>query len=86
MLTHPRVACDSLALIVCARTAQNGLTPLRRASHDGHLKTVKVLLAHKADVNAKDPVSAGEGCEGAPMGLGGYGLGVEVWTQGSFMA
>ena len=38
------------------------------ASHNGHLKAVKVLLAHKADVYAKNKVSRGEGCEGAPMG------------------
>ena len=38
------------------------------ASRYGHLETVEFLLAHKADVNAKNKVSRGEGCEGAPMG------------------
>ena len=47
---------------------QNGFTPLMLASDNGHHETVEVLLAHKADVNAKDNVSRGEGCEGAPMG------------------
>ena len=47
---------------------QDGSTPLVVASNNGHLKAVKVLLAHKADVYAKNKVSRGEGCEGAPMG------------------
>ena len=37
------------------------------ASNSGHHATVEVLLAHKADVNAKKNVSRGEGCEGVPM-------------------
>ena len=61
---------------------QNGSTPLAAASYNGHLKAVKVLLAHKADVNAKNKVIRREGCEGAPMGgLGGHGLGVGVWAR-----
>ena len=47
---------------------QNGDTPLTWASYKGHDKMVEVLLAHKADVNAKNNnVSGGKGCEGAPM-------------------
>ena len=46
---------------------QDGFTPLSQASCYGHLKAVEVLLAHKADVNAKDNVSRGKACEGAPM-------------------
>ena len=44
--------------------------PLTQASFHGDLEAVQVLLAHKADVNAKTNVSRGEGegCEGAPMG------------------
>ena len=44
---------------------QGGNTPLLRASGCGHHKTVHLLLANKADVNAKDKVIRGEG---APMG------------------
>ena len=65
---------------------QRGWTPLTLATGYGHHETVEVLLAHKADVNAKGKVSRGEGCEGAPMGLGGHGLGVGAWGQGSVMA
>ena len=46
---------------------QNGNTPLTVASFKGHLETVEFLLAHKADINAKNKVSRGKGCEGAPM-------------------
>ena len=51
---------------------QAGWTPLTEASYNGRLEAVQVLLAHKADVNAKTNVSRheGEGCEGAPMGAG----------------
>ena len=38
------------------------------ASCKDHLQTVDVLLAHKADVNAENYVSQGEGCESALMG------------------
>ena len=41
---------------------------LMRSSSEGDHETVEVLLADGADVNAKDKVSRGEGCEGAPMG------------------
>ena len=65
---------------------QNDRTPLTEASYNGHLKTVEVLLAHKADVIAKNKVSRRRGGACAPMGgLGGQGLGVEVWVQGSVM-
>ena len=37
-----------------------------KATFKGHHETVEVLLAHKADINAKDNVSRGNGCEGAP--------------------
>ena len=49
---------------------QAGYTPLTYASYSGHPEAVQVLVAHKADVNAKTNVSRheGEGCEGAPMG------------------
>ena len=47
---------------------QNDRTSLTIASNNGHHETVEVLLAHKADVNAKDQVSRGEGGEGVPMG------------------
>ena len=65
------VPCVSLALIVYVThraRMQHGWTPLARASYYGHLKTVEVLLAHKADVNAKDKVSRRRGGEGVPMG------------------
>ena len=42
---------------------QDGWTPFPRASVSGHHETVEVLLAHKADVNAKSKVKRGEGCE-----------------------
>ena len=42
--------------------------PLTITSDKGHHETVEVLLAHKVDVNAKDNVSQGVGCEGAPWG------------------
>ena len=38
---------------------QDGWAPLLRASVSGHHETVEVLLAHKADVNAKNKVSRG---------------------------
>ena len=41
--------------------------PLTIACDKGHNETVKVLLEHKVDINAKDKVSQGVGCEGAPM-------------------
>ena len=47
---------------------QDGLTSLEAASSKGHHETMQVLLAHKADVDAKDNVSRGEGGEGVPMG------------------
>ena len=47
---------------------QNGTTSLIYASANDYRQMAEVLLAHKADVNAKDEVSRGEGCEGAPMG------------------
>ena len=46
---------------------QDGFTPLTGASGRGHHETVEFLLAHKADINAKDKVIRGKGCEGAPM-------------------
>ena len=45
------------------------------ASAKGHLKTAEFLLAHKADIHAKDKVSPGKGCEGAPTDGGGCGVG-----------
>ena len=61
---------------------QGGATPLTLASRYGHFKTIEVLLEHKADVNVKDNVSRRRGVRK----LGGYGLGVGVWDQGSVMA
>ena len=43
---------------------QDGWTPLLRASVRGHHETVKALVKHGADVDARNKVSRGEG---APM-------------------
>ena len=56
------------------------------ASCGGHLKTVEFLLAHKADINAKNKVSRARGARVRLWALVGHGLGVEVWGQGSVMA
>ena len=63
---------------------QDGWTPLTQTSYNGLLKAVKVLLAHKGDVNAKTNVSRREGCESAPMGLGGHDCVSRfgLWGQG----
>ena len=45
---------------------QDDRAQLMRASSEGDHETVEVLLADGADVNAKDNVSRGEGCEGVP--------------------
>ena len=46
--------------------------PLTIACDKGHHETVEVLVKHllerKVDVNAKDKVSQGVGCESAPIG------------------
>ena len=47
---------------------QDHRAQLMRASSEGDHETVEALLADGADVNVKDKVSRGEGCEGAPMG------------------
>ena len=47
---------------------QNGDTPLLLASRNGHHGMVEVLLAHKADVNAKNNVSRGKGCAYGALG------------------
>ena len=51
-----------------AHTASSSFDILFSPSHLQHHETLEVLLHHKADVNAKDKVRRGEGCEGAPMG------------------
>ena len=65
---------------------QDGWTLLTLASYKGNHKTVEVLLKHGADINAKTCVSRSGECEGAPIrgGLGGHGLVVRIWGQGSF--
>jgi len=35
---------------------QDQATPLHIAAHNGHLEVVKLLMAHKADVNVMDKV------------------------------
>ena len=39
---------------------QRGLTPLHGAAEYGHAETCELLIKYGADVNAEDPVKAGE--------------------------
>ena len=61
---------------------QDGNTPLLLASDNGHRETVEVLLAHKADVNAKSKVNRAMSARVRLWGLGDHGT---VWGQGSAM-
>jgi hypothetical protein len=47
---------------ICSPAPQDGETPLRRASLNGHLEVVEALLAKGADVHTKDKVSIARAC------------------------
>ena len=61
---------------------QDATTALLQASIYGHRETAEVLLSHKADVNAKNKVSRGEG---AHMGAKRPWTGCWVWGYGLVM-
>lgn len=64
------------------RGIKGDITPLMAAANGGHVKIVKLLLAHGADVNAQS--STGKELLGATGELGFVvcrELGMEVWEQ-----